>query len=261
MTPELIFTGSLAAEEITPPLNAAIAACQDELDAKQAPVAGFLAVRLTVSGDDGAVSDVEVRCLLCVSRGLSIVCVHVFLAHRLLLRHQSLKSRAPPPSASRGWVVVVIECQVVVLSPATNLMDGVPAAAVAQTQHGTCSGWRTRWWARRAPGRTRNLRVLTSRSPSRSTWRPRASRPAPQVKAVPSLCSAVLLPALTAAFADTELCWPCTWWAMLGVACSQAKYSFISKITTRVAPGHNTSTRTAPARRPCKQQETSMRTY
>ena len=56
-----VVTGSLTAEEITPPLDAAIAACQDELDAKQAPVAGFLAVRLTVSGDDGAVSDLEAR--------------------------------------------------------------------------------------------------------------------------------------------------------------------------------------------------------
>ena len=57
--------GELAAEEITPPLDAAVAACQEELDRKQAQVAGFLAVRLTVSGEDGAVSDLEARFAPC----------------------------------------------------------------------------------------------------------------------------------------------------------------------------------------------------
>ena len=38
-----------------------MSACRDELDTKEGQVVGFLAVRLTVSGGDGVVSNLEVR--------------------------------------------------------------------------------------------------------------------------------------------------------------------------------------------------------
>ena len=107
---ELLMPGSLTAEDITPPLDAAIAACQDELDAKQAPVAGFLAVRLTVSGDDGAVSDLQARCVPCArpaARGTADAHAHfhdISAAHRIDGSHEVAASRDAPLRSTMDFV-------------------------------------------------------------------------------------------------------------------------------------------------------------